>query len=549
MERDTIMYNLFRILFFIYLVILGFSSLLMIMGYDQLNFHYISFQMTEWGKLPYRDVYDIQYYGIYLYHFLIQKLFGYSDLGFRIFDLLNFIFACLSLYFFLRKLVDYIDPTRIYLILILFTASYYGLGWWWTGQREIFQLPYVLWSFYFYKKASDDGKWYNPLISGLLSGFAFFIKPFVGLYLPLFVIIHFIFNYPYPNPFQRRIKIAVLSGIGFLIMVVSFTLYLQLQGILSSFLNDSLKLAVEFKKIGFPFLTNLYFAIFRFDFDINIFYILIYKIFYAIPIIISIIYILIKFFLKEIRPNFPIIFLFLISLLLIIIQKNGNVVNHHIPLVCFKSIITVLFFYDCFELIINFLLKKGHINASMKNVLLKGILLNTVIFLSVPSFLFGFDEYTRKYITGKISLRQLQSIKYPLQEEEDMIVQYINNRSHIDRNKDEILNFNFSLYIPYHSRVKTFSKFINNGFFYMIPDDSEFYKRLVTEFLHGINKKNPAIIIAHKNDAAWAKKTCFNKWTTSYNELLKLGNMKNLIQLRYKKAIETESLVVFQLIK
>jgi len=83
----------------------------------------------------------------------------------------------------------------------------------------------------------------------------------------------------------------------------------------------------------------------------------------------------------------------------------------------------------------------------------------------------------------------------------------------------------------------------------MIPDDSEFYKRLVTEFLHGINKKNPAIIIAHKNDAAWAKKTCFNKWTTSYNELLKLGNMKNLIQLRYKKAIETESLVVFQLIK
>ena len=549
MKTDAYVNNILRIILLAYLSVLGLSSLLMIMGYDQLHYHYLCYRITEWGLLPYRDAYDIQYYGIYLYHLLIQKLFGYGDLGFRIFDLINFIIVCLSLWYFLKKYIPTIRSTSIYLILILFTAGYYGLGWWWTGQREIFQLPYVLWSFYFYKKGVDDGTWYSPLISGLLSGFAFFIKPFAGLYLPLFVIIHFLFNYPYQIPFKIRAKNAVMSGLGFMIMAASFTLYLQWLGILSSFLYDSMQLAVEFKRIGYPFLTNLYYAIFRFDPAVNVFYILLYKIFYALPVVIAVIGILIKIFQKNIRPYFPVIFLFSISFILILVQRNANVTNHHIPLVCFKSIIAVLFLHEWYNALVAFLHKRGFFNEHAGNIISETIIVVTVVFLSVPSFIFGFDEYTRKYLLGKITLQQMQTIKYPLKADEDAVVEYITKKSGIDCNADEILNFDFSEYIAYHSRTRTFNKFTNNAFFVLIPRDSMLYKRFVAELVNDINKKPPMIIIINKKDTTWSTNTCFNNWTTSYDELMKLGNIKMIIQQKFRRVMETKSLVVFQLIK
>lgn len=548
MKTENITKRIALIIFLIFLTVLGLSSLVMIMGYDHLQFHYICYLMKKWGLLPYRDVYDIQYYGIYFYHYLIQYIFGYGDLGFRIFDMINFVVVCASLYFFLARGTDIdFQPTTIYLVLILFTASYYGLGWWWTGQREIFQLPYILWSFYFYKKAADEESWYYPLTSGLLSGFAFFIKPFGGLFLPLFVIIHLIFNYPHNGPFKKRMKIAVLSGAGFCIMIAVFASYLQAIGILGSFLGDSMQLAIEFKKIGFPFFDSLYFIFFRFDPRINDFYIVVYKLFYAAPVIISIIFIIIKIIEKDIKPYFTIIFLFSISFLQILIQKNGNVINHHIFLICFKSILTVLFFYECYGLIEKYLFKKSHTGEYMKQLVLQVALTITIIFLSIPSFIFGFDEYTRKYLRGKLTLQQLQSTKYAMKDEEDKIVDYLLHTCRMNRDSDEILNFNFSQYIPYHSRTKTFNKFINNAFFIITSPDAKIHKKLLIEFLNELDKKPPLVIIANKKDGDWAKYTCFNNWTTSYDQLMKLDKVKILIREKYKTVMETKSLIVFQL--
>ena len=548
-QPDIVFERILRIVFFLFLSILGLSSLLMIMGYDQLHMHYLCLRMTAWGLLPYRDAYDFQFYGIYLYHLLIQTLFGYSDLGFRIFDLVNSIVVCISLYYFLKKLVPRIHDATTYLILILWTAYYYGLGWWWTGQREIFLLPYILWSFYFYKKAADDGKWFNALVSGLLSGFAFFIKPFAGLYLPLFVLIHLVCNYPYANPIKLRLKIAVLSGAGFLLTVSTFALHLQSLGILKNFLNDSMMLAIEFKRIGFPFLTNLYHVFFQYGPEINAYYILIYKVFYAAPIFISIIFILSKIVKKNFRDYFAISFLFITSLTLIIIQKNGNVTNHHIPLICFKSIAAILCIREWYDKLISFSSVKRHISNTTLQRLSKLVLSMTVIFLSIPPFIFGFDEYTRNYVMGKITLDRLQSTKYPQKIDEDNVVKYIKNESGIDLGKDRILNFNFSPYVPYHARANTMDKFIDNSFFYMIPRDSVLYKRLYNEFIDAFRAKPPAMIIVIKNDTTWSTRTCFNDWTNSYNELMKIDAIKKQIKEKYRVAMENDSLVVFQLKK
>ena len=63
------------------------------MGWDQLEFHYKVYKMGRWGLLPYRDFVEQNFLGIYLYHYFVLKVFGPSEFGFRLFDLLHFVFC------------------------------------------------------------------------------------------------------------------------------------------------------------------------------------------------------------------------------------------------------------------------------------------------------------------------------------------------------------------------------------------------------------------------------------------------------------------------
>lgn len=203
---------LYRPIFIIVIIFIGGQSLFQLMGWDQLNFHYIAYKINHWHLLPYRDAYEFQFYGIFLYHLLIQKLFGYSDMGFRIFDFLNFVFLCLTIGYTLKYLIEEIDDEDLYLILILLTATYYSLGGWWTGQREIFIMPYIFWSFYFFKKACLNSNIKYAFIAGIAAGIGFIIKPFGGVYLPIFVLINLLFNYPYPQNFKIRLNLTCMAN-------------------------------------------------------------------------------------------------------------------------------------------------------------------------------------------------------------------------------------------------------------------------------------------------------------------------------------------------
>src|SRR5262245_62946652 len=53
--------------------------------------HYIAWRIGE-GAVPYRDVFDMNFPGVYLLHLVALKLFGAGDAGWRAFDL-----TCLAL--------------------------------------------------------------------------------------------------------------------------------------------------------------------------------------------------------------------------------------------------------------------------------------------------------------------------------------------------------------------------------------------------------------------------------------------------------------------
>lgn len=50
--------------------------------------HYVAYLINEHNFVPYRDIFEVNMPGTYLFHIAIGKLFGYSDFAFRIVDII-----------------------------------------------------------------------------------------------------------------------------------------------------------------------------------------------------------------------------------------------------------------------------------------------------------------------------------------------------------------------------------------------------------------------------------------------------------------------------
>lgn len=54
----------------------------------------------------------------------------------------------------------------------------------------------------------------------------------------------------------------------------------------------------------------------------------------------------------------PIVIMFFTAVFMILYQRNGEVINHHIPMVCLKAILCVLFIKEVATYLMNLLIKK-----------------------------------------------------------------------------------------------------------------------------------------------------------------------------------------------
>ena len=50
--------------------------------------HNIAFLIDNYGIIPYKDIFDTNMLGTYFFHLTIEKVFGYGDLAFYIFDMI-----------------------------------------------------------------------------------------------------------------------------------------------------------------------------------------------------------------------------------------------------------------------------------------------------------------------------------------------------------------------------------------------------------------------------------------------------------------------------
>ncbi|MCX7715311.1 MAG: hypothetical protein N2171_06260 [Clostridia bacterium] len=147
--------------------------------------HYVAWLISE-GKVPYRDIFDVQFPGTYIIHWLVIKCIGGSDIHWRLFDLGCLVFINVLIMLYCRPfgwLTGWIG-------IALFSAFHLYNGPLYIGQRDYVLLLLVLGAKYCIVRFLEGCRGSGFLAgAGLLLGFAVAIKPYCGLLFLLLLVI------------------------------------------------------------------------------------------------------------------------------------------------------------------------------------------------------------------------------------------------------------------------------------------------------------------------------------------------------------------------
>lgn len=196
--------------------------------------HYVAWLMHQ-GAVPYRDIFDMNFPGTYIVHWLILCIPGNIDLIWRIFDLV----LLTSTLLLMIKLMPPKAYWSAYGACTAFTLFYVGLGIRFIGERDMVMLPLEMGGVLCLVRFFEDKQlsFWKVFAAGMLFGAASTIKPFGLIMLiaetGLLTIILFMRGHSW-----KTVAIAWCMAIaGFVVPVASVLLWLYVVGGLADFLD------------------------------------------------------------------------------------------------------------------------------------------------------------------------------------------------------------------------------------------------------------------------------------------------------------------------
>jgi dolichyl-phosphate-mannose-protein mannosyltransferase len=169
-----------------WLPVIGFGGVVAYVGWlsmpwplihDAPIMHYIAWRISE-GAVPYRDLFDMNFPGVYLLHLLALKTFGAGDAGWRVFDLLWLGLAS-------SLIVALARPWgRLAAVggALFFAAYHLGGGAWQAGQRDFLLCPFLLTGALDVVLWRERGRGWMLGLAGLAIGAGVTIKPHAMLF-------------------------------------------------------------------------------------------------------------------------------------------------------------------------------------------------------------------------------------------------------------------------------------------------------------------------------------------------------------------------------
>lgn len=212
----------------IFLIVQAIYSLQWQIAHDEAPLLYEAFLMQN-GAIPYKDFFDFQMPGSYIFYYLLGIISNFGPLRLRILDLLILAGIILITYLALKK----INKPSAIIAGILFGLYYLQGGPTLSLQREYLILIFLSLAIFIALQDSLTNK--HRLILGFLFGLASTIKPHASIAL-IPIILFDIF------PLQKSTWLKKISAfaIGFSIPIIAVILWLLSKGALTPFLNIAL---------------------------------------------------------------------------------------------------------------------------------------------------------------------------------------------------------------------------------------------------------------------------------------------------------------------
>lgn len=154
------------------------------MVHDTPNLHYVAWLIDAHGLAPYRDIFEANLPGIYLFHLAIGKTAGYGDIAFRAVDTL-WLLALLALVWALMRRFGRLVG---WAAAVLFGLTYLQQGPDLSLQRDYLGLLPIMLAIVLATAPAWERRRVTPLLAGLLFGLAAAIKPQLLVGLPLLLI-------------------------------------------------------------------------------------------------------------------------------------------------------------------------------------------------------------------------------------------------------------------------------------------------------------------------------------------------------------------------
>jgi len=151
-------------------------------GPDQAIYSYIAMVWKKYHLLPYVGAFAYNFPGTAILHRLVLEIFGNSMLGLRIFDFLGQSASLVMIYYLAFRLSG--KGSAGFLAGMFYSIFYIGLNAFNTAQKDDFVLWFLL-AAVCITLYLENWRWLGKILTGLLLGFAFLLKPTYGLTWPV----------------------------------------------------------------------------------------------------------------------------------------------------------------------------------------------------------------------------------------------------------------------------------------------------------------------------------------------------------------------------
>lgn len=169
-------------IFILLLLLQALATLDWRMEHDTPLVHYGAFLMDRYHLVPYRDFWETSLPGIYVFHYIIGKLFGYGDFAFRCVDLVLLCALLVTTFVFMSRFGRLAAAWAA----VLFGLLYFSKGQTMSLQRDYIGVILIAFALLCLPATMDKpvSRWRFAII-GLLFGMAVLIKPHLVIGLPV----------------------------------------------------------------------------------------------------------------------------------------------------------------------------------------------------------------------------------------------------------------------------------------------------------------------------------------------------------------------------